>query len=104
MNIRTIVFITLVIGMLGAFHSTANAECAADTNGTVYCSNYATGGAVINSLGIVECGKGECQRNSIGSVTCSRVEGGGAAVNSSGTVKCLGGCEDGSQSMCVLGE
>lgn len=104
MNNRTIIFITIFIGVLSFVHNIANAECAANSIGTVYCSKYPNGGAITNIIGTVECGKGQCRRNSIGSVKCSRVEGGGAAVNSIGIVKCLGGCESGESSMCVQGE
>ena len=57
-----------------------------------------------NLIGTVQCGKGQCKVNSIDSVKCSKARGGGAAVNSIGTVKCLGGCESGSQFMCVGGK
>ena len=86
------------------FAVTANATCKTNSIGTVYCSKFPTGGAEVNSIGTVKCGKGQCAVNSIGTVKCSKVQGGGAAVNSIGTVKCLGGCENGSESMCVRGE
>ena len=80
------------------------AECAKDSIGTVYCSQHPSGGAVPDSLGSVQCGKGQCRRDSIGTVHCSKVLGGGAETDSIGTVKCLGGCERASPSMCVRGE
>jgi len=104
MNIRIIIFITIFIGVLSFIHNTANAECAVDSVGTVYCSKYPTGGAITDNIGTVKCGKGQCRRDIIGSVKCSRIEGGGAAVDSIGTVKCLGGCESGKSSMCVKGK
>lgn len=79
-------------------------ECATNSIGTVYCSEFPTGGAALNNIGMVMCGKGQCKADSIGTVWCSTVEGGGAAVNSTGTVKCLGGCERGSRSMCTEGQ
>ncbi len=104
MNNRTIVAITILIGALGFTPIIANAECAANSVGTVYCSKYTNGGATTNGVGTVVCGRGQCRRNSVGSVKCSRVEGGGAAVNSVGMVKCVGGCEPGQNIMCARGE
>ena len=77
----------------------AHATCKTNSIGTVYCSKYPGGGAAVNSIGTVQCGKGQCKVNSIGVVKCSKIQGGGAAVNSIGTVKCQGGCERGSQSV-----
>jgi len=101
---RAIITITILIGSLSFIPAVANAECAANSVGTVYCSKYTNGGATTNGVGAVACGKGQCRRNSVGSVKCSQVEGGGAAVNSVGMVKCVGGCEPGQNSMCVRGE
>ena len=84
--------------------SSALAECAKDRIGTVYCSEYSAGGALTDSIGTVQCGKGQCRRDGIGTVYCSRIVGGGAETDSIGTVQCLGGCERGSTSMCVRGE
>jgi hypothetical protein len=84
--------------------ATSFAECAKDSIGTVYCSEYPTGGAVADSIGTVQCGKGQCRKDSIGTVHCSQVPGGGAATDSIGSVKCLGGCERASRSMCVMGQ
>ncbi len=98
-------FSVVTVFLCVLIHSTASyAECAKDNIGTVYCSEHATGGAIANSIGTVQCGKGQCRKDSIGTVYCSKVLGGGAETDSIGTVKCLGGCERGSQSMCVRGE
>ena len=95
---------TLIVLMTSLLAFSAHATCKANSLGAVYCSKYSGGGASVNSLGSVECGKGQCAVNSLGSVKCSKVQGGGAAVNGLGTVKCFGGCEDGSEYMCVQGK
>ena len=80
------------------------AECVTDKMGSVHCSKFAGGGAVINDMGEAVCGKGECLKDSMNHVLCSKEEGGGAGRNSMGNIKCLNGCEPASQSMCVKGE
>lgn len=82
----------------------AFAECAKDSIGTVYCSESPTGGAMPDSIGTVQCGKGQCRKDSIGTIYCSIIPGGGAETDSIGSVKCLGGCERGSRNMCARGE
>ena len=89
---------------LSFFAYAAQATCKANIFGTVYCSIYPGGGAETNDLGTVKCGKGECRENLFGTIKCSKTQGGGATVNYIGTVKCLGGCENGSKSMCIKGE
>jgi|SRR5579859_679545 len=100
----TLRFLVALSFALSVGISAALAECAKDSIGTVYCSEYPVGGATADSIGTVQCGKGQCRRDSIGTVYCSRVVGGGAETDSIGTVQCLGGCERGSRSMCVRGE
>ncbi|MBN2870534.1 MAG: hypothetical protein JXK04_06230 [Campylobacterales bacterium] len=80
------------------------ADCVIDSLGNVYCSKYPNGGAKLNNLGNVACGKGECATNNLGTVYCSKIQGGGAALDSLGSVRCLGGCEEGSMKMCEAGK
>lgn len=84
--------------------TSASADCAPDSIGTVYCSKYSGGGAEVDNIGTVYCGKGQCKRDSIGTIYCSKTLGGGAGVDSIGTVRCTGGCERGSSNMCERGE
>lgn len=97
-------YVVILCSLIFIFASiNVNAKCKANSIGTVYCSKTPNGGAMVNYIGTVKCGKGECKQNSIGTVKCSVIEGGGATVNSIGTVKCLGGCENGNSSMCESG-
>lgn len=84
--------------------TTSYADCAKDYIGNVYCAAQPLGGAKVDSIGNVQCGKGQCRQDSIGNVYCSKVAGGGAEKDSIGVVRCLGGCDQASQSMCVRGE
>lgn len=82
----------------------SHAECAKDNIGRVLCAAEPGGGAAVDGIGRVLCGKGQCRKNGIGIVYCSKVRGGGAETDGIDTVRCLGGCEQGSQNMCVPGE
>ena len=104
MSIRTIIFITMFIGVLSFVPNIANAECATGAMGTVYCSKYPGSGAATGAMGTVYCGKGECRTGAMGTVYCSKVKDGGAAVGAMNQVKCVGGCERGKSSMCVKAE
>jgi len=97
----TFLFLFLVLFIV---ETSAYADCATDSIGTVYCSKEPGGGAAVDSIGTVHCGKGQCKRDSIGTVYCSKETGGGAAVDSLGTVKCTGGCELGSTDSCERAE
>lgn len=95
---------TLIVTVACLFAIGAQAECKQDSSGTVYCSEVPTGGAELDRVGSVVCGKGQCRTDEGGTVKCSKVEGGGAAVDSLGIVKCLGGCERARRAMCVRGD
>ena len=77
--------------------------CAAEIIGTVYCAP-AFGGALQDSIGVVQCGPGQCARDSIGNVHCSSTPGGGAEVNTIGNVYCTDGCTLGSTGYCQRGK
>ena len=95
----------LLSGMLGLLlllaTAGASAVCKTDAIGAVYCAEIPHGGAEVNGIGSVECGRGECVVNSLGLVKCSKVVGGGAAIDGSGIAKCFGGCANGSRNLCV---
>ena len=61
MSIRTIIFISMFIGLLSFVPNIANAECATAYGGTVYCSKYLGGGAAVGAAGQVKC-VGGCER------------------------------------------
>ncbi len=104
MDSKIIVTISSMLVTLTLNPTIAQAACAMDRTGTVYCSRFAGGGAELSREGVVVCGRGECARNKFGQFECSMQVGGGAARNRWGLVRCLGGCEAPSDRLCEEGK
>jgi hypothetical protein len=75
-------------------------RCKVDSRGTVWCSRYYEGDAVITLDGEVLCGKGQCAKRSDGRVFCSSEIGGAVLKDSRGHVRCYGQCEPATADKC----
>ncbi len=67
--------------------------CLSGSDGTVWCSRFKDGDAMIARDGVVLCGRGRCTKDRAGEIFCSTEEGGAVLKDRNGRVRCLGRCE-----------
>lgn len=75
-------------------------RCIRDYNGTVWCSRFYTGDALMTRDGSVLCGKGKCAKDLHGQIFCSSQVGGAVLKDSRGRVRCYGRCERATAAHC----
>jgi hypothetical protein len=68
-------------------------QCVRDRGGTIWCSRFDDGAAVIARDGTVLCGRGQCERTSAGEIICSSEIRGAVLRDSRGRVRCYKRCE-----------
>lgn len=75
-------------------------DCLRGTDGTVWCSRYEDGDAMLTRDGVVLCGRGQCAKDSAGVIFCSKEPGGAVLKDRNGHVRCFGGCERATRDYC----